>query len=83
MVLRTMAATNQEMLDLINAVITKRLAGDAYNSYTAQQQRFEGESLDSLFKTRETLQRMVAAENGGNFSLAQPLPDEDWSHGLH
>lgn len=67
--------SDQEHLDLVNAVIAKRLRGDAYTSYTAQQQVFTGESLSALYEIRERLQRSVNASGGGSFHLAVPLPD--------
>lgn len=66
-----MATTAAEHLALINAVITKRLNGDAYVEYTEAEQRFRGESLDSLYKIRDRLQAEVSATTGGQFRLAR------------
>ncbi|HJT34861.1 MAG TPA: hypothetical protein VJ783_22730 [Pirellulales bacterium] len=45
------------MLATVEAVITKRLAGDAYESYSEQELQFHGTELDTLFKIRERLRR--------------------------
>lgn len=66
-----MATTAAEHLALIDAVITKRLNGDAYVEYTEAEQRFRGESLESLYKIRATLQGEANAEAGGQLRLAR------------
>lgn len=70
-----MAQTSQEHLDLINAVITARLNGDAYESYTEQMRRFSGTKLAELYEIRRNLQQQVNAENGGSFGLVEPFGD--------
>lgn len=70
-----MAQSTQEHLDLINAVITKRLNGDAYESYTEQQQQFRGASLTQLYQIRSDLRQELNAENGGAFGLVEPFGD--------
>ncbi len=66
--------TAAEHLDLINSVITKRLRGDAYESYTRSQLEFEGTPLKDLYDLRDRLQREVNAA-GWSFHLAEPFGD--------
>jgi hypothetical protein len=68
-----MATTAQEHLDLINAVITKRLNGDGYEQYSTSQRRFFGTSLETLFKLRDQLTQEVNASSGGTFRLGAPF----------
>jgi hypothetical protein len=68
-----MASSDQEMLDLINEVLTKRLRGDGYQSYNAQQQQFQGAPLKDLFDLRDRLQRSINAASGASFGLAEPF----------
>lgn len=58
-------ASDATYLAQIEAVITKRLNGDAYESYTEQELSFQGTSLDKLFQIRDRLRR-----TGGAFALA-------------
>lgn len=59
-----MAATTQQLLEAVNDLIARRLAGDAYVEYTEQNDRFRGESLESLMAIRQKLQAELAAEQG-------------------
>ena len=68
-----MASTTQEFLDLVNAALTKRLNGDAYEEYTEAEVRFRGMPVSELFALRDRLTRQLAAENGNNFRLAEPF----------
>lgn len=45
-------AEASDLLTLINAVIAKRLRGDAYERYVAAEQDFYGMPLDKLFEMR-------------------------------
>ena len=65
--------TDAELLSLVNDVIAKRLRGDAYVEYSESQQRFRGESLESLMKMRDRLQQAVNASSGTSFGLVQPF----------
>lgn len=67
--------TASELLTLVNAVIEARLNGDAYREYVEAGDRFTGESLESLMRTRTQLQAEVAAESGKQFSLAELRED--------
>lgn len=70
-----MAFTATELLDLIDQVIAKRLAGDAVESYTEAQNRFAGTPLRDLFDIRDRLVAQSAASQsgGGIFRLAEPF----------
>lgn len=68
-----MATSAQEHLALINAVITKRLNGDAYQAYSEAEQRFEGTSLRDLYDLRDRLQQEANAAGGGSFGLLEPF----------
>lgn len=67
--------TAQEHLDLIDAVIEKRLRGDAYESYSEAEARFGGTPLEKLYSLRTDLQQEIAASAGGNFRLAAPFSE--------
>jgi hypothetical protein len=69
--------STQAHLDALDAAINQRLNGGAYNGYSDNGQEFAGESLSGLYKIRENLMQRLAAENGGNFSLAEPFGDGD------
>ena len=60
-----------DLLTLIEAVIAKRLAGDAVESYTEQQNAFRGTPLEKLFEIRQQLQIEANADGGGNFRLVE------------
>ncbi len=64
-----------DMLALVEAVITKRLAGDAYESYTRAQLEFRGTPMDKLFEIRAQLRQESTAEAGGCFRLAEPFAE--------
>ena len=64
--------TAAEHLALIDAVIAKRLAGDAYESYTEAQAAFRGTSLVDLYDIRDRLISENAAASS-NFLLAEPF----------
>jgi hypothetical protein len=68
-----MAMTDTEMLELVEQVIKHRLQGDGYNGYTAQQNVFQGESLDSLFKRRDALRARIQESTRGTVSLIDPI----------
>lgn len=68
-----MATTAQEHLDLINEVITKRLNGDAYESYRTSQRQFFGTPIEKLYDLRDRLTQEVNAANGGSFRLGAPF----------
>lgn len=69
-----MSTSDAELLDLVNEVIKKRLAGDAYNSYSQRARSFEGTTVPELMKMRDELQRKVDAASGSMFRLATPFP---------
>jgi hypothetical protein len=54
-----MALSDQRLLELVDCAIEKRLLGDAYNGYSEGPDSFQGESLDSLYKMRERLIRIL------------------------
>jgi len=63
----------QEHLTLIEAVIRRRLQGDAFETWTEAEQNFGGTSLKDLYLIRGQLLAEVAAGRGGPmFSLARP-----------
>ena len=64
--------TAAEHLLLIDAVIAKRLAGDAYESYTEAQAAFRGTSLKDLYDIRDRLNAEIGADSS-NFLLAEPF----------
>jgi len=66
-----MATTAAEHLALINAVITKRLSGDGYESYSEEEKRFRGTPLTELYDLRDRLQQEVTGSNGGQFRLGK------------
>lgn len=68
-----MAMSDAEMLELVEQVIKNRLQGDGYNGYTAQQNTFAGESLDSLFKRRDALKARIQEATRGTVSLIEPI----------
>jgi hypothetical protein len=68
-----MALTAAQHLDLIDAVIAKRLAGDAYESYSEQEKRFQGTSLEKLYAIRTGLVSETSQDGSGSFRLAQPF----------
>ena len=57
-----MATSDEEMLDLINAVITKRLNGDGYEEYSHREQRFKGMTLKDLFAIRDDLKSSIEGD---------------------
>lgn len=61
--------SSQELLDLVEGVLVKRLNGDAYESYTTSQRRFDGMSVKELKDWRTELREEVNAGNGGSFGL--------------
>lgn len=63
--------TDAEHLALVDAVIAKRLAGNAMEEYSEVEMRFKGTSLQALYAIRATLQNTVAAANGGQLRLAR------------
>lgn len=65
-----MSMTASQHLALINAVIAKRLAGDAYESYSESEKQFRGTSLGELYRIRSDLIAEDAA-GAGNFRLAE------------
>jgi len=65
--------TAQEHLDLIDAVIAKRLRGDSYESYSEAEESFSGTPLLDLYTIRDKLRAEVTAGSGGNFSLLEPF----------
>ncbi len=67
--------TDEQLLDLINSVLKKRMQGDAYSSYTVQQRQFAGDSNEKLMQMRRELKRDIATNNGGGFSLMEPFCD--------
>lgn len=67
--------STQAHLDALDAAIQQRLNGGAYKGYEELGQRFEGESLASLYTIRENLIQRLNAEQGNNFSLAEPFGD--------
>lgn len=69
--------STQAHLDALDAAINQRLNGGAYNAYGEEARRFEGETLEGLYRIREGLLRRLAAENGNNFGLAEPFDDGD------
>lgn len=68
------SVSTQDLLDAVNEVILKRLSGDAYIEYTGVNQRFRGESLESLMAIRDRLQQQVNASSGTSFGLLEPMP---------
>jgi hypothetical protein len=58
------------MLTAVENAINRRLSGDAYRAYGLKDRRFEGESLESLYKIRQKLQAEVALEHGQCFQPA-------------
>lgn len=48
------------LLTLVETVIERRLNGDAYESYTEAEKKFQGTSLKSLMDTRDRLSDEVA-----------------------
>lgn len=68
-----MASTAAEHLVLINEVITKRLNGDAFESYRTSQRQFIGTPIEKLFDLRDRLQREVNGDGAGTFRLAAPF----------
>lgn len=70
-----MATSDQEMLALVNAVITKRLTGDGYEEYSHREQRFKGMTLADLFAVRNDLENRIAAASGGGVSLVEFFED--------
>jgi len=69
--------STQAHLDALDAAINQRLNGGAYNGYGELGQRFDGETLSGLYAIRENLIRRLNAEQGNNFSLAEPFGDGD------
>ncbi len=67
-----MATMASEHLALINAVITKRLSGDGWESYTISQRQFRGTPLMELYALRDKLAAEAAADGGSTFFLAEP-----------
>lgn len=70
--------TAAEHLALIEAVIEKRLRGDAYESYTEAQAQFRGTPLEKLYEIRADLLAEQQAEAAGatygpSFFLAEPF----------
>lgn len=68
-----MASTAAEHLVLINQVITKRLNGDAFESYRTSQRQFFGTPIEKLFDLRDRLQREANGDGAGTFRLAAPF----------
>ncbi len=66
-----MANTGAEHLALVNSVISKRLAGDAYEGYSEAEAKFNGTPLSELYKIRTQLTQEVAASTGGCFRLPE------------
>ncbi len=68
-----MALTAQQHLDLLDAVIEKRLRGDAFERYTTAERQFYGTALDKLYDLRARMQQEAAATSGGTFRLGVPF----------
>jgi hypothetical protein len=66
-----MALSAAQHLDLIDAVIAKRLAGDGYESYTEQQKAFHGTPLEKLYSIRTALISEASQDSCGTFRLAE------------
>jgi hypothetical protein len=67
-------ATAASLLELIEAVIEKRLNGDAYESWSDAELEFRGTKLDDLFERRTRLQNEARAESGsGIFRQAERI----------
>lgn len=64
---------DQTLLDELNALILKRIRGDAYIEYSSSVQRFRGSSLKELMDVRDRLQASIRAASGGDFALFAPL----------
>jgi len=64
---------DQTLLDELNALILKRIRGDAYIEYRSSVQQFRGSSLKELMAVRDELQQRINAASGGNFALFSPL----------
>ena len=66
--------TAQDHLALIESVLQKRLAGDAYESYSEGEARFHGTPLEKLYDIRSRLQQEITLNTGGMFRLADISP---------
>lgn len=73
--------TTQQHIDALDAAINQRLNGGAYDGYSDLGEEFRGAPLDKLYAIREGLLQRLAAENGGNFGLAEPFGDGNDSPG--
>ncbi len=60
---------DQTLLTALDALILKRINGDAYIEYSSATMRFRGSSLEELMRVRQQLQERIAASNGSVFSL--------------
>jgi len=69
---------DQTLLALVNACIGKRLSGDAFESYTEQQNQFRGTPLTELYRMRTDLIARVAAASGGDFGLYESTRPEEY-----
>ena len=64
--------TAEALLEKVNRAIERRLDADAYEKYGEADRRFEGASLDSLFKQRERLEAIIATSGSNRYRLVRP-----------
>jgi len=65
--------TDSEELALVEAAYARRLAGDAYESYTEAEKRFAGASLEWFARRIDQLRERVSLASAGCFRLAEPF----------
>lgn len=63
--------SDAELLTQVEAVIQRRMSGQAYDEWSEGDVRFKGTALTELFKIRTQLQQNVAAAAGGQLTLAR------------
>ena len=70
-IITTTAASNAEMLGKVNLAITARLNGGAVQAYTINGRNIQYVTLTELWKMREQLEQVIAAEAGGTRNYAR------------
>lgn len=68
-----MALSAQQHVDLLDAVIEKRLRGDAFERYTTAERQFYGTPIKDLYQLRRDMQQEAAASGGGMMRLGVPF----------